>query len=74
MKAKLRCGCGCGCVWPDDLTGGAPVVRQQRLQVAVLERGQTLEHILEIGTGIVTVEFGRLDQAQDHSRSLAGLL
>ena len=32
----------------DDLDGRAPVVRQQLRQVAILERGQTLEDVLEI--------------------------
>ena len=47
--------------WGDRRSGvirRPPVVRQQQLEVAVLQRGQALEHVLEIGPGIVPVEFG----------------
>ncbi|QDL38652.1 aldehyde dehydrogenase family protein [Rhodoferax sediminis] len=40
--------------------GRPPVVRQQLREVALLERGQALEHVLEVGPRIVPVEFGRL--------------
>ena len=40
------------------VVGRPPVVRQQLREVALLQRGQTLEYILEIGPGIVPVEFG----------------
>jgi hypothetical protein len=49
-------------------------VRQQQLEVAVLQRGQALEHVLEIGPGVVAVEFCRLDEAEHHGSALAGLL
>ena len=41
-----------------------PVVRQKLREVAVFQRAHPLEHVLEIGPGIVPVEFGRLDQAR----------
>ena len=73
LKAQLRSGGGRR-VGRGDAGGGSPVVRQQLREVALLERGQTLEHVLEVGPGVVTVELGRLDQAHNHGRALAGLL
>lgn len=49
-------------------------MRQQQFEIAVPQRGQALEHILEIGPRIVPVEFGRFDQAEHHGGTLAGLL
>jgi hypothetical protein len=49
-------------------------MRQQRLQVAVLQRRQTLEDVLQISPRIVPIELGRLDQAEHHSGSLSSLL
>ena len=49
-------------------------VRQQQRQVAILQRGQALEDVLEVGPRIVSVEFGRFDQAHQHSGTLAGQL
>ena len=40
------------------VVGRAPVMRQQLREIAVLERGQTLEHVLEVGPGVVPIEFG----------------
>ena len=47
----------------DDGVGRSPVVWQQLRQVAILQRGQALEDIFEIGPWIVSVELGRFDQA-----------
>ena len=40
-----------------------PVVRQQQLEVAVLQHGQARELVFETGPEIVPVEFFRLDQS-----------
>ena len=37
----------------------------------VLLRGQTLQHIFQIGVGIVPIEPGALNQAHDRSHTLA---
>ncbi len=57
-----------------DAVGRPPVMRQQRCEVACFERGQPLEYVLEIGPRIVTIELGRLDQAEHRGGALAGLL
>lgn len=44
---------------------------QQLREVALLERGQALEDVLGAGAGIVTTEFGGLDQTHDPGRALA---
>ena len=38
-------------------------MRQQLSQVALLERGQALEHVFQVSPRIVPIELGRLDQA-----------
>ena len=50
-----------------DVGCPAPVVRQQLREVAVLERGQPLEHVLEVGPGVVAVEFGRLRRSPNYA-------
>lgn len=47
-------------------------MRQQLVDVACLVGGQPREHVFQIRIGIVAIEFGRLDQARDRSRTLAG--
>ena len=47
-------------------------MRQQLVDVACLVGGQPREHIFQIHIGIVAIEFGRLDQARDRCRTLAG--
>jgi len=51
-----------------------PEMRRQLGQVALLERGQAVEQVLQTSLRIVLVEFGRLDQAEQHGRAFAGLL
>ena len=51
-----------------------PEMRQQLSQVTLLERGQTVEHVLQISPWMVPVELGRLDQAEQPGRAFAGLL
>ncbi len=48
LKAQLRGGGGRR-VGRGGVAGRAPVVRQQLREVALLERGQTLEDVLEVG-------------------------
>jgi hypothetical protein len=54
--------------------GRLPVVRQQRLQVAVLQRRQALEDMPQISSRIVPADLGRFDPAEHHGSSLARLL
>ena len=46
-------------------------MRQQLVDVAVLVRWQSPEHVFEIGVGVVAVKLGRLDQAGDGSGALS---
>ena len=59
----------CAAWWTS--VGLVPPVRQQLLDSAVQLRGQSREHVLQVGPGIVPIEFGRLQQAHHHRRSLA---
>ena len=54
--------------------GRPPPVGQQLLDAAVQLRGQSGEHVLEVGPGLVPIELGRLQQAHHDSRALAGQL
>ena len=45
----------------DDGAGRSPVVRQQLCQIAILQRGQALEDVFEVGPRIVPVELGRFE-------------
>lgn len=47
-------------------------MRQQFLDPAVRMCGQMREHVLQIGVGVVSIEFGGLDQAHDSCRAFAG--
>ena len=47
-------------------------MRQEFGDQMVFVRGQTLQHVFEIGVGIMPIEPGTLDQAHDGSRTLAG--
>ena len=49
LKGVLRNAGGERRRWRGGVVGGAPVMRQQLREVTVLERGQTLKYILEIG-------------------------
>lgn len=57
LKMVLRDGGECRS-WCRGVAGRAPVMRQQLREIALLECGQTLEHVLEVGPRIVPVEFG----------------
>ena len=48
-----------------------PAVRQEFCDQMVFVRGQALQHIFEIGIGVVPIEPGALNQAHDRSRPLA---
>lgn len=41
--------------WRGGVAGGSPVMRQQLREIALLECGQTFEHVLQISPRIVTV-------------------
>ena len=71
-RGIIRVGSGAGGSRRHGNGGGLPVVRQQQLKVSVLERGQPLEHVLQIRPRIVPIELGRLHQAHDDRRALAG--
>jgi hypothetical protein len=58
----------------DGAAGRAPVVGQELPEVALLDREQKLEDVLQVGPRIVPIGLGRLDHAQDHGSALAGLL
>lgn len=73
-RLVLRCDCGECRVGRCGVAGGTPVVRQQLREIALLERRQTLEHVLQVGPRIVPVELCRFDQAEHHRGALAGLL
>ena len=45
------------------MAGWLPVALQKLRQVALLERGQPLEHVLQVRPWVVSVELGRLDDA-----------
>ena len=47
-------------------------MRQEFGDQMVFVRGQALQHVFEIGVGVVPVEPGALNQAHDRSRTLAG--
>lgn len=49
-------------------------MRQHCIQLVIRVREQTGEHIFQIGIGIVASEPGRLNQAHDDGRPLAGTL
>src|SRR6478735_2275811 len=51
-----------------------PAVGEQLLDPAVQLRRQAREDVLQVGPGFVPVELGRLQQAHDDSRPLAGQL
>ena len=46
-------------------------MRQEVGDQVVFVRGQTLQHIFQIGIGIMSIEPGALNQAHDGSRTLA---
>ena len=46
-------------------------MRQEVGDEMVFVRGQTLQHIFEVGVGVMPVEPGALTQAHDRSRTLA---
>ena len=48
-----------------------PAVRQQFNDAAVGPGGQFVHHVLEVGVRVMTIEFGRLDQAHDGGGALA---
>src|SRR5664279_1152354 len=54
--------------------GRLPPEGQQLLDPAVQLRRQAREDVLQVGPGFVPVELGRLQQAHDDSRPLAGQL
>src|ERR1019366_4246158 len=54
--------------------GRLPPEGEQLLDPAVQRRRQAREDVLEVGPGFVPVELGRLQQAHDDSRPLAGQL
>jgi hypothetical protein len=47
-------------------------MRQQVVDAAVEVGGQPLKDIAQVGPGFEPVELGRLHQAHDHGRTLAG--
>ena len=47
-------------------------MRQEFGDQMVFVRGQALQHVFEIGVGVVPIEPGALNQAHDRSRTLAG--
>jgi hypothetical protein len=55
-------------------TGVVPAVGQQLLDSAVELRGQSCQHILEVGPRVVPAQLGALQQAHHHGSSFAGQL
>ena len=53
------------------MAGGLPVRRQQGVELSGLHFWQTLQHILEVGTGIVTVTLGTFEDGVDDGAPLA---
>lgn len=50
----------------------APAMRQQFLDAGRRLGGQTVQNVLQVHIRIMAIEFGRLDQAHQSSRTLAG--
>ena len=54
--------------------GLLPPVRQQLLDPAVQLRGQSREHVFQVGPRLVPIELGRLQQAHHYRGALVGQL
>ena len=55
-------------------TGVVPVVGQQLFDSAVEVRGQSCQHVLEVGPRVMPAQLGTLQQAHHHRGALAGQL
>ena len=57
--------------WPDLWIWRQPAMRQQFADLTVLVRGQTSQHILQIGIRVMPIEFGTLNQTHHCRRTLS---
>jgi hypothetical protein len=57
--------------WPYLWIWRQPAMRQQFADLTVLVRGQTSQHILQIGIRVMPIEFGTLNQTHHCRRTLS---